>query len=75
MTRTVEHLQLSFEDDGEGADSRSAHRLISRMNFLGPSKTWTEGEERRRVFWNVFLLDRFCSVATGYIPNCRPYHT
>lgn len=68
MTRTVEHLQLSFEDDAEGnTGNSSAHRLINRMNFLRPSKTWTEGEERRRVFWNVFLLDRFCSVATGYV--------
>ncbi|RPB00512.1 hypothetical protein L873DRAFT_1827594 [Choiromyces venosus 120613-1] len=69
MTRTVGHLQLSFGDEEEGGrlgnGRRGGQRLIHRMAFLGPPKSWTEGEERRRVFWNVFLLDRFCSVATG----------
>jgi transcription factor-like protein len=33
---------------------------------LPPPQDWTEAEERRRVFWNVFNLDRFCSVAMGW---------
>ena len=33
---------------------------------LAPAKDWTEAEERRRVFWNVFNLDRFCSVSMGW---------
>lgn len=27
---------------------------------------WTALEERRRLFWVIFLLDRFCSVSTGW---------
>jgi hypothetical protein len=63
MTRTVEQLQLSVEDEDQ---PQSAEYLIKRMAFLPPAKSWTEHEERRRVFWNVFLMDRFCSIATGW---------
>ena len=63
MTRTVEQLQLSVEDEDSPP---SAEFLIKRMAFLAPCKSWIEREERRRIFWNVFLMDRFCSIATGW---------
>jgi Fungal specific transcription factor domain len=63
MTRTVEQLQLSVEDEDT---TQPAEFLIKRMAFLPPCKSWIEREERRRVFWNVFLMDRFCSIATGW---------
>lgn len=68
MTRTVEQLQLSVEDEeeDEGHTSGSGELLIRRIAFLKPSKSWSESEERRRVFWTVFLMDRFCSVTTGW---------
>jgi hypothetical protein len=66
MTRTVEQLRLSVEDeDGQWKKDAQAY-LIQRMSFLRESENWVELEERRRVFWNVFLMDRFCSVATGW---------
>ena len=65
MTRTVEQLQLSVEDEEQRQWAGQATMLIKRMAFLQPCKDWCEVEERRRVFWNVFLMDRFCSVATG----------
>jgi hypothetical protein len=63
MTRTVEHLQLSVEDD-EGLNLKSC--LIQRLAFLPSPTCWTEIEDRRRVFWNIFLMDRFCSITTGW---------
>ncbi|TVY49129.1 hypothetical protein LOCC1_G001208 [Lachnellula occidentalis] len=63
MTRTVEQLQLSVEEEDQ---TKSDEFLIKRMAFLAPCKSWIEREERRRVFWNVFLMDRFCSIATGW---------
>ena len=66
MTRTVEHLQLSFEDEDEHAQKGTGEFLIRRMAFLDRPKSWSESEERRRVFWNVFQMDRFCSIATGW---------
>ena len=69
MTRTVEQLQLSVEDGEDSKDQSKNEFLIRRMRFLRRPRTWIETEERRRVFWSVFLMDRFCSVATGYIFN------
>jgi hypothetical protein len=63
MTRTVEQLRLSTEDDETQSTCKA---LMRRMAFLQPPTTWSETEERRRVFWNVFLMDRFCSVSTGW---------
>jgi hypothetical protein len=61
MTRTVEYLQLTVERD------ESKRRPLSQpFASLAPTDDWTENEERRRVFWNVFALDRFCSVAMGW---------
>lgn len=33
---------------------------------LPPARDWTEKEERRRVFWMAFCIDRFASVGTGW---------
>lgn len=61
LTRTVEYLQLTVEP--EEVQRRS---LSSPLRLLQPAADWTESEDRRRIFWNVFLLDRFSSVTTGY---------
>lgn len=68
MARTVEQLQLSVEDEmDEGEKQMTRKPLMSRTAFLPRPKTWIEEEERRRVFWTVFLMDCFCSIATGYV--------
>lgn len=36
------------------------------VRLVQPSTDWTELEERRRLFWIIFMLDRFCSVTTGW---------
>ncbi|KAH7361319.1 fungal-specific transcription factor domain-containing protein [Pyrenochaeta sp. MPI-SDFR-AT-0127] len=61
LTRTVEYTQLAQEqEDGE-------HRPFCQpYASLRHTDDWTEVEERRRVFWNVFLLDRFCSATMGW---------
>ncbi|RMZ84657.1 hypothetical protein DV737_g1160, partial [Chaetothyriales sp. CBS 132003] len=61
LTRMVEYLQLTVEDDETDRPSFSQPYIS-----LPPSQDWTEDEERRRVFWCVFNLDRFCSVTTGW---------
>ncbi|KYG46792.1 hypothetical protein M433DRAFT_133513 [Acidomyces richmondensis BFW] len=65
--RHVEQLQLSVEDEmDEGEKQMTRKPLMSRTAFLPRPKTWIEEEERRRVFWTVFLMDCFCSIATGW---------
>ncbi|PYI12441.1 hypothetical protein BO78DRAFT_300703 [Aspergillus sclerotiicarbonarius CBS 121057] len=43
--------------DGQGLDVKQT---------LLPPKDWTEKEERRRVFWMTFCIDRYASVGTGW---------
>jgi hypothetical protein len=66
MVGTVEQLQLGVEEDALYRVTNAGETLIRRMVFLSPSNSWSEAEERRRVFWTVFLMDRFCSVSTGW---------
>ncbi|KAJ5167570.1 uncharacterized protein N7482_006351 [Penicillium canariense] len=62
LTRTVEYLKLTVEDKVDPGRTTISRPFIS----LSPPESWVEEEERRRVFWNVFNLDRFCSVAMGW---------
>ncbi|KAJ6191325.1 hypothetical protein N7519_001346 [Penicillium mononematosum] len=61
----VNQLQLGVEEDVLYRPTNSGESLIRRMVFLPPSRSWSEAEERRRILWAVFLMDRFCSVSTG----------
>ncbi|KXJ89301.1 hypothetical protein Micbo1qcDRAFT_196682 [Microdochium bolleyi] len=62
LTRTVEHLELSTE--AEDRPGRPA-ALFSDPAALSAPKDWLEEEERRRVFWNVFILDRWNTSLTA----------
>lgn len=66
MARIVEHTQLSYEEEN---DEPGVTRLIERIVFLPKPRSFAEEEERRRVFWFVFILDRFCSVSSGWNPS------
>lgn len=61
LTRTIEYLRLTSEPDTLQQDP-----LRQPITLLDAPTSWTEVEQRRRLFWNVFLLDRFCSVTTGW---------
>ncbi|PYH99122.1 hypothetical protein BO71DRAFT_314722 [Aspergillus ellipticus CBS 707.79] len=43
--------------DGQGLDVKQT---------LPPPKDFTEKEERRRVFWMAFCVDRYASIGTGW---------
>jgi hypothetical protein len=53
MTRTVDYLQLSVEPE-----HCEREPLLTPLPTLDSPRNWTEEEQRRRVFWNVFCLDR-----------------
>ncbi|KAH7391643.1 fungal-specific transcription factor domain-containing protein [Cadophora sp. MPI-SDFR-AT-0126] len=61
LTRTVEYLRLTVEP--EALQRRPLRRPLT---LLESTSDWTEIEERRRLFWNIFLLDRYCSITTGW---------
>ncbi|KAK5995399.1 Citrinin biosynthesis transcriptional activator ctnR-like protein [Cladobotryum mycophilum] len=60
-TRIVEQLGLAVEEE-----DAVENKLLNRIGFLPPAKNWTEAESLRRIFWCIFLMDRFCSVSTGW---------
>lgn len=43
--------------DGVGLDVKQC---------LPPVRDWTEREERRRVFWMAYCVDRYASIGTGW---------
>ena len=61
LTRTVEYLQLSIE-----VDEQPQQAFLRAVTILEDSASWAEAEERRRVFWNVFILDRCVSYKIPY---------
>ncbi|KAL1595293.1 hypothetical protein SLS60_009983 [Paraconiothyrium brasiliense] len=61
LTRTVEYSQLAQE-----REDTEYQPLCQPFEVLDHTSNWTELEERRRIFWNVFNLDRFCSVAMSW---------
>lgn len=62
LTRTIGYLQLTSEPSAASTSSL----LMRPVRLVQPSSDWTELEERRRLFWIIFMLDRFCSVTTGW---------
>ncbi|KAJ6786626.1 hypothetical protein PWT90_03715 [Aphanocladium album] len=61
LTRSMESLQLGVEER-----EQEAQTALLSPSLLPASEDWVEEEERRRVFWNVFILDRICSATAGY---------
>jgi hypothetical protein len=61
LTRSIDYLQLTTEPATSPFRS-----LVRPLRLVQPSSDWTELEERRRLFWVIFLLDRFCSSHTGW---------
>ncbi len=61
LTRVVDVLQLAIEPN----DSH-AKPLSPPFQLLNPAVSNSETEERKRVFWVAFLLDRLASVTCGF---------
>uniref|UniRef100_A0A060SY22 ARAD1A13310p n=1 Tax=Blastobotrys adeninivorans TaxID=409370 RepID=A0A060SY22_BLAAD len=60
ITRIADQLGLGCEEEDV------EDKPFNRISFLPPSTSSAEQEGRRRIFWAGFLMDRFCSVATGW---------
>jgi hypothetical protein len=61
LTRSVDYLQMTIEPE-----NRRVQPLLPPLIVLGEPQSHAEAEERKRVFWNAFLLDRLCSVTCGW---------
>ncbi|CAK7267140.1 hypothetical protein SEPCBS119000_002392 [Sporothrix epigloea] len=66
LTRLAVFLQLTVERDD--ASARPTPLVQPVALFDGP-RDWTEAEERRRIFWGIFFLDRILSISAGWQPS------
>ncbi|KAF5632072.1 hypothetical protein F52700_6591 [Fusarium sp. NRRL 52700] len=67
LTRTVEYMGLSVEPEVY----LRKRGLLSDNPSLPEPRDWLEEEERRRIFWNVFILDRISSIIKGWSPGIK----
>ncbi|ORY30760.1 fungal-specific transcription factor domain-domain-containing protein [Naematelia encephala] len=69
LTRSAVHLGLSSEEEVCVVPTPFGPRTIPTLNrtLITPQAiSWREDEERRRLFWLIFVLDRYACVSTGW---------
>lgn len=65
-SRSVVQLGLAVEATSTLTASMFPSISTLRAAVLPEAKTWIEDEERRRLFWAVYLVDRYATVATAF---------
>ena len=66
ISRSVIQLGLAVEATSALAAPLYPSIATLRAAVLPEAKTWIEDEERRRLFWSVYLLDRYVTIATAF---------
>ena len=66
ISRSLVQLGLSVESSSSLAQPMYPSIATLRASVLPESKTFIEDEERRRLFWAVYMLDRYTTIATAF---------
>ncbi|KAF2100980.1 hypothetical protein NA57DRAFT_65300 [Rhizodiscina lignyota] len=66
ITRSVVQLGLAVEATSSSVAPSYASIYTLRAITLPEPKDWIEEESRRRLFWMVYLLDRYATVSTAF---------
>ncbi|KAH8723212.1 fungal-specific transcription factor domain-containing protein [Phaeosphaeriaceae sp. PMI808] len=66
ITRSVVQLGLSVESYSPAVAPQYASIYTLRAIVLPEPKDWIEEESRRRLFWMIYVLDRYATVATAF---------
>ncbi|USP79164.1 uncharacterized protein yc1106_06438 [Curvularia clavata] len=66
ITRSVVQLGLSVESYSPSVAPQIASIYTLRAMTLPEPKDWIEEESRRRLFWMIYVLDRYATVATAF---------
>jgi Fungal specific transcription factor domain len=66
ISRSVVQLGLAAEATSNLTSPRYPSIATLRASVLPDSKSWIEDEERRRLFWTIYLLDRYATIATAF---------
>jgi len=66
ITRSVVQLGLAVETTSSSVSPSYPSIYTLRAMVLPESRSWIEDEGRRRLFWMVYLLDRYATIATAF---------
>lgn len=66
ITRSVVQLGLSVESTSSSVSPLFPSISTLRAIVLPEPKSWIEDESRRRLFWLVYMLDRYATIATAF---------
>ncbi|KAH0533994.1 hypothetical protein FGG08_007396 [Glutinoglossum americanum] len=66
MARSVVQLGLSVESTSTTVAPKCLSIYTLRAMVLPEPKSFLEDECRRRLFWMIFLLDRYATIATAF---------
>ena len=66
ISRSMVQLGLAMEPTSSRTSPMYPSIATLRACVLAEPKTWIEDEERRRLFWAIYLLDRYATVATAF---------
>lgn len=66
ITRSVVQLGLAVETTSVSVSPNYPSIYTLRAMVLPDSDSWIEDESRRRLFWMVYLLDRYATIATAF---------
>lgn len=66
ITRSVVQLGLAVETSSLSVCPTYPSIYTLRATILPEAEDWREEESRRRLFWMVYLLDRYATIATAF---------
>ncbi|KAI1467765.1 putative C6 transcription factor [Daldinia caldariorum] len=66
ITRSVVQLGLAVETNSLSVSPSYASIYTLRAMILPEPKDFIEEESRRRLFWMIYLLDRYATIATAF---------
>lgn len=66
IARSVVQLGLAVESSSSLVASTYPSIYTLRAVILPEPENWIEDESRRRLFWMVYLLDRYSTIATAF---------
>jgi len=64
ITQSILNFRLGFELGHSVNSSGQATTSVLRSRLLPPPSSWIENEERRRLFWVVYSMDRYTTLGS-----------
>ncbi|KAI1819056.1 fungal-specific transcription factor domain-containing protein [Xylaria intraflava] len=66
ITRSVVQLGLAVESNSFSVSPNYTSIYTLRAMILPDAKDFIEDESRRRLFWMIYILDRYATIATAF---------